>query len=287
MNIKNIFVPVDFSENAYQALEYAAQMAAACGAEITVAHIFEVRVTPDGINMPPMEYVNELTEAKEEEIKNYMERFLSKVGHPKYKDREGQVVFHTLVREGFLVSELVATATPDQYDLIIMGTKGANGIARLLWGSLTAEVMEKAKIPVLAIPQNATYDKGIQKITYATDLKLDETPNIETLRGFADQFDARLTCLHISTDTERVTEGAQRMLSLEEKFYFTPISKLDFKLLRGERVEKSLKDYLKVEEPDVIAMKPHQRNFIENLMHASMTRKMVLHTEIPLLTLRK
>lgn len=286
MNIKHIFVPVDFSENAYQALQYATQMAAACGAEVTVAHIFEIQMGPDGINMPPMEYVQDLTETKKEEITNYMERFLSKVGHPDYKTREGQVVFHTLVREGFLVSELVATATPEQYDLIIMGTKGANGIARLLWGSLTAEVMEKAEIPVLAIPNNATYDEGIKKITYATDLKLDETPNIETLRDFASQFEARLTCLHISTDTERVTEGAQRMLSLEEKFYFTPISELDFKLLRGKRVEKSLQEYLEVESPDLIAMKPHQRNFIENLMHASMTRKMVLHTDIPLLTLK-
>lgn len=287
MHIKQIFVPVDFSDNAYQALDYAAKMAADIGAEVTVAHIFEVKVTPDGINMPPIEYIQELTEAKEREIKAYMQRFLEKIGHPEYKEKSGHVTFHTLVKEGFLVSELVEIARPEDYDLIIMGTKGANGIARLLWGSVTAEVMEKAKIPVLAIPQNAAYGQnGINKIVYATDLSLDEAPNIQNLQGFSDQFDAHLTCLHISTSTERVTEGAQRMLLLEEKFYFTPISKLDFKLLRGERVEKTLEDYLAKEQPEVIAMKPHQRNFVENLLHASMTRKMVLHTKVPLLTLK-
>ncbi|MGF1534071.1 MAG: universal stress protein [Bernardetiaceae bacterium] len=285
MQLQKIFVPVDFSPNAYQALRYATAMAAQTGAAITVAHIFEIKMAPDGINMPPADYIHSLTEAKTGEIERYMATFIEQLGHPTYATDNKPIVFQTLVQEGFLVSELIALTQPGSYDLIVMGTKGANGIARLLWGTVTAEVIEKAKIPVLAVPEAADF-QNLEKIVYATDLKIDESPNIETLRSFAEIFGARLTCLHISTTAERVTEGAQRMLSLEEKFYFTPISKLDFKLLRGERVEQSLQEYLDAEQPQMIAMKPHQRGFIDNLFHASMTRKMVLHTSIPLLTLK-
>ena len=41
----------------------------------------------------------------------------------------------------------------DEFDLIVLGTHGRTGVAKALLGSVAAELLRKADIPVLVLPR--------------------------------------------------------------------------------------------------------------------------------------
>ena len=53
---------------------------------------------------------------------------------------------------GNLITALKKIIAVQKPDLIVMGTKGASGLKRILIGSNTVNVIAKTKVPVLVIP---------------------------------------------------------------------------------------------------------------------------------------
>lgn len=56
-------------------------------------------------------------------------------------------------------STLIQWAMNEDYDLLLLGTRGA-GLTRALLGSTAAEVSEDAKIPVLLMSEGAVVAQG-------------------------------------------------------------------------------------------------------------------------------
>ena len=77
---------------------------------------------------------------------------------------------------GDLVSTLKKIIKVQKPDLMVMGTKGASGLKKILIGSNTVNVISKTKVPVLVIPEVARFKnflkKGKNRIVLATDLDL-------------------------------------------------------------------------------------------------------------------
>src|SRR5207342_2350709 len=77
---------------------------------------------------------------------------------------------------GDLITVLKKIIAVQQPDLIVMGTKGASGLKRILIGSNTVNVIAKTRVPVLVIPEVARFEnffnKGKNRIVLATDLDL-------------------------------------------------------------------------------------------------------------------
>ena len=75
---------------------------------------------------------------------------------------------------GNIVTALKKIIEAEQADLIVMGTKGASGLKKILIGSNTLKVIAKIKVPVLVIPKVAQFEnflnKGKNRIVLATDL---------------------------------------------------------------------------------------------------------------------
>ncbi len=73
-----------------------------------------------------------------------------------------------MVQIGIASDEVKLLAKEKNADIIVMGMKGAGGLDKII-GSTTTNVIRKVKVPVLVIPEKATY-QAIQHITYAYDL---------------------------------------------------------------------------------------------------------------------
>lgn len=63
--------------------------------------------------------------------------------------RDRGVVTKLVVSEGDVADELLATAEEQDCCMIVMGTHGRSALARLVLGSVAAEVIERAHIPVV------------------------------------------------------------------------------------------------------------------------------------------
>ncbi len=144
MMAQRFLVPVDFSEDANQAVEYAIDLARTLGARVTLLHVIQLLPFGSGdmsVTVPGT-YIQDL----EAEITSRMQAFLERITAAGLEG--GIVVVH-----GVPFQEILETAKNQQVDLILMGTHGRTGLQYVLLGSVAEKVVRLAPCPVLVVRQ--------------------------------------------------------------------------------------------------------------------------------------
>jgi len=136
LTIHTILHPTDFSVRAQSALALACALARDHGARLIVLH---VAPTPVG-------YAEGMIPPDPEE---YLEGLRQELQQLQVPDA-GLQVERRLV-EGDPVTEILRVAEDTGSELIVMGTHGRTGLARLLMGSVAELVMRRAPCPVLTV----------------------------------------------------------------------------------------------------------------------------------------
>lgn len=133
---KHILVPIDFSPDAEEALDYACELAGAVGA---VIHLV-CALGPVGELPLSQKMVEELSA----EHRRALEQLATR--------RRRQAAFAPPVVEAADPRDLIlTTAAQIDADLIVMGTHGRRGISRLVLGSVAEDIVRRAPCPVLAV----------------------------------------------------------------------------------------------------------------------------------------
>lgn len=141
--IRRIVVPVDFSETAIKALQYAVPFAAAFDAEVVLVHVTQTFSVPVELGYLPPDLIG-----TQQELMNSARLGLKKLGAAEIGDR---VRSQVLVREGVAWQEIVAAAHETNADLIILATHGYTGVKHALLGSVAERVVRLAPCPVLVV----------------------------------------------------------------------------------------------------------------------------------------
>jgi nucleotide-binding universal stress UspA family protein len=143
--IHRILVPTDFSEHSRKALEYAFSLAQRMGASVDLLHVWEppVHVAPDAfIMMPGWEDAS---------VEKYG---LAQAGHRLHDwaepYRSSPVPLGVHLERGIPADAILRTAERG-YDLVVMGTHGRTGLARLMMGSVAQKVSTRASCPVMTV----------------------------------------------------------------------------------------------------------------------------------------
>lgn len=145
MNIRTILVPVDFSTCSMLVTQQAAGLAARLGARVVVLHVAELpadiaadtHVRPDGVDRTAADYLTSDTR----------ERLASFAAAAREAGAETDIE----VKLGPVVPTLLAAADALAADLIVIGTHGRTGIARIVLGSVAEAVAHKAHVPVMLV----------------------------------------------------------------------------------------------------------------------------------------
>ena len=144
--IKNILVPVDFSNASKHALRYACELADTFEATLHVLHAVENPYRAGGYTefyaLPP-----EFFDQVEQEARKQLETLLTREERARY----GAVLVY---RTGVPATEILDYVRAEgNIDLIVMATHGRGGVARLMMGSVADKVVRGAPCPVLTLRQ--------------------------------------------------------------------------------------------------------------------------------------
>lgn len=138
--IRTILHPTDFSERSQAAFPVACALARDHGARLIVLHVREVPVVAYGeFGQLPLEL------EPPEAIRAKLDKLIG------LRCADADVTTEHLVKTGDPAIEILATAKETHSDMIVIGTHGRTGLARLLMGSVAERVMRKAPCPVLTI----------------------------------------------------------------------------------------------------------------------------------------
>jgi nucleotide-binding universal stress UspA family protein len=139
-----IIVGVDGSEHSRQALEWAIREAGLRGAALTVLAVHQVAGNHWTGN--PELYPADLpaTEAVRRAAEDVVQKALSQAGEP------GPASVTVRAVSGMPAKELVSASSGA--DLVVVGSRGGGGFARLMLGSVSSQVVSHAACPVVVLP---------------------------------------------------------------------------------------------------------------------------------------
>lgn len=144
--VTRVLVPIDFSPSARAALEYATFLAGKFDAELTVLHVWEPPgyIGPDTLALLPVAAGQPGWDQTRAEVARDVERFMTKApARPKR--------LSIRIEAGEPSDAILAAASDGGADLIVMGTHGRTGLARLLIGSVAEAVLRRSSCPVLTL----------------------------------------------------------------------------------------------------------------------------------------
>ena len=144
--LNNVLVPLDGSQLAELAIDYALKILSLDGRLVLLSVVdlpFPTRVPFD---MPPIQTVDPTgLERSREVTRDYLR------GKAEMLRSDGWKV-ETLTETGYPEEAIVRVARNRDVDAIVMSTHGRTGLNRLLLGSVTHRVLNEAPCPVFVIP---------------------------------------------------------------------------------------------------------------------------------------
>ena len=141
LRLKNILVPIDFSECSKKALQYAIPLAREHQAALTLLYV-----------VPPIHSTGEYGAIDYAEFEANMrvngEKQLARLSADEVGD---DISTKSLVRVGSPTQEIIETARSLPADLIVISTHGLTGLKHVFLGSVAEHVVQRAPCPVFVV----------------------------------------------------------------------------------------------------------------------------------------
>ncbi len=142
--LKRILVPVDFSDCAKKALQYAIPMAKQHDASLTLLYVLPTQYAVGEFG--GLDYAS-----LEVELRVSGEKELAQLAVDEVR---GEVPTNTILRSGPPALEIIEAARELPADLIIISTHGYTGLKHVMLGSVVEHVVQKAPCPVLVVREH-------------------------------------------------------------------------------------------------------------------------------------
>lgn len=269
--MKTLLFPTDFSENAMNAMHYALAFAAKTNAEIVLLHVSEI----------PYDFASRADIALDE-MRKYAKKEMKKLLNKLQEDEAyAQVEARSILKSGSVIPVILESILDTNADMVIMGTKGASGLNRMLFGSSTAEIIRHADVPVLVVPENAEFH-DFEKIIYAIDYREDDIRIMEEMKRMADIFGISIQTIHVAEKASLQEEIMHRGFKelLRERL---PGIAFQHDLLINKSFFEAMEQYLSQHTNALLAMTHYKKPFLTSLLSTSISREMTYHTKMPLL----
>ena len=278
--MKNILVPTDFSEQAENALEVAAQIAREHNCEIYLLHMLEL----------PLELINP---ADNDTSSNDLPEaiFFMKLAHQKFsaimkKEFLKDIKVHETVEFHEAFDGIMEISKKHGCDLIVMGSSGSKGAKELFIGSNTEKVVRHSDIPVLVIKKKFDVFK-VNKVLYATNLATETASSFLEAKRFANNFKASMEVVFVNTAKKFKT--SEEIEKRREVFYDQVGATLDdipFTVRNQLNMEDGIVKYAEDAEFDVICIGTHGRKGISRFINGSLSEDLVNHAKIPVVAFK-
>lgn len=279
--MKNILIPTDFSENAWNAVRYALVL---FKNEDCVFHLLNAYI-------PAIANSRFMATTIDGGIVENTAKTYSKKGLQKLKKRISENFsnpkhsFKSISSFSFLVDEIKETIVALNVDLIVTGTKGASGIEEVFMGSNTVRIIKSIKnCPVLAVPQYFEFTAP-NEIAFATDFNRFYTKSeLKPMLDLASAFNATIRIVHVQYEIKALTELQQFNLSMLRKYlidvehYVHTISELN-------SISQTLEVFAKELDIHLLAMLNYQHSYMEKITREPVVKRLAFHTQIPLLVI--
>lgn len=181
---------------------------------------------------------------------------------------------------GPLTDTICAEAVHGQYDLVVMGTKGASGLREWLSGSDTQHVVRRCPVPVLSMMCDRS-DSPLQNLLLVGQFDDSEPHPLQALRGIQAAFGSRLHLLRILKSGENIETIRNQSVAFAVA---NQLTNYELHLHRDSGVEAGVVHFNQMHDMDLVCIGTHARQGIAAWLHGSVAEHLVNHLYKPMIT---
>lgn len=280
--MKTILLPTDFSDTTTHAFDWAQLLAKAYNATLILLHV-ETIVAPGptlpvagdlgvgsgiGLDLPDVEPIHR------SQLMALANGFQA----------EG-IRCETDLRRGAVKDVILEAAQEHNADLIITGRGHLNNFFDRLMGSSATGVARGAHCPVLVVPagdpDELDRSVNVQTIVFTTPLEFDQNESFAQVVELARRLGATLRVLHVNAENQPdIADDAEMLSQLQAAYGSEPLSA---DTIKARTVSGGIETYLDTNRPDLLVMTTRERDFLSGLLNPSLTTKLMVSTNVPLL----
>lgn len=279
--IKKILVPTDFSEEAINAMNLAAQIGRKTDAEVTLLYVLNY---PGGSAFDTM-----MSEYEDPKSNKYVQEVLKDVNEVFEKQSISEnfkgVKVIKRVQIGNPFTNISDEISQNNTDLVVIGTKGKGDTrSSNIIGSNTEKLVRRAACPVISVKEPVNLEQ-LKSIVFPTTFVNESDALAQFLLNFSQIIEAEVKMVFINTPAYFKT---QQMI---EKAYTEFIERnnvesFSFMVYNELTEEKGILHYASDIDADMIAMPTHGRRGLSHLFSGSIAEDLTHHTKRTLLTLK-
>lgn len=279
---KNILLTTDFSDNSKRAFSGAVELAKKLDGNLIVSYIvndldYIPSVSPiGGESIQSVVLQKELLDKefnrKEESLEELVENEIN------YDKAEA------LIKKGSLIDGLNEIIEENDIAFTVTTSNGESDIFEKVFGSNALSMMRNLKSPVLTLSPGAE-SFSFDNMAYAVSSFYENEKFEKEVLKLAKAFNAQIDFVHVEDSDYELYEQQENLLKAEVDY-------LNYKNLKlvmqdAENPFEGIKEYIKENKCDLLALVSHTDNIFERIFHESMVNKSLKELKTPILCYNK
>lgn len=272
--MKPVIATTDFTDVSLNAVDYAADMAVVLGADLV---LFNVCPLPVMLSELPAYGVEQMVQDALDRLTVIRETLRTRT-----HDRIGITIE---VRQGYVVPQLKNYCDESDPYAVVFGTETEHGISRFVMGATTFSAMSQLECPVIVVPAGVHF-KGIRKIGLACDFRnVTDIIPVTPIKNLVKEFHAELHVMHVDPEPGAFPlSGVPEAKDVNEIFSeLHPV----FHFMDGVDVEASISGFADKHDFDLLFVFPRKHTILSKIFQHSHSRKLVLQTHIPVMSIHE
>lgn len=276
--MKNILIPIDFSQTSLKALEVGAIVAKRINAKLVLIHMagLEEGFTKKNNSYEQAIFHTKAVSKKFEELRaaTYLKGIIVEPMLQKHLDFEG-------------ISDLAKEISAV---LIVMGSNGSKGLTEILKGSNTEKVVRHSQTPVLVVKDNDIIFAP-ERMLFVSDFQTESIPAYYRMVEIATVLKTRIEYLYVNLPDKNFKSTSQMDEILLQFFnavkHPDPVNAINTVNRYADfTVEQGVINFASVSGVDIIAIPTHGRTGLSHLLQGSISEDIANHAVMPVLTVK-
>lgn len=274
--MKNILIPTDFSNNAYNALFHSTKL---MEGQVCTFYILNVYNSFTPLQNPISS--GDISKHLENESLEGLQRVLHRI---RFDVKDAEHTFTSISKRGNIVDEISKMIDQEEIDLIVMGNSGRSEIEAIFMGSNALDVTTKIKkCPILTIPKEIDFVSP-KEIAFVTDYARPfDAGLLKPLLFIADLNKSKIVVMHINEaevlDKHQIMNKnilMEYLSPFEHSFHWMPLFKSK---------ATAINSFLQELEIDMLAMVNYEHSFLERMTREPVIKRVGFDNNIPFLVI--
>lgn len=272
--MKNIIVAMDFSTGAFNALNYAINIANTINSDILLVWVDTCSTKEFIVDL----HKNEIRRDAKIELQRIVSDKSNLLTGGKFKIK---------LRKGKVYQELALQAKASATELVVVGTHGISGFEEFWIGSNAFKIISYNPCPVISVPVDYNFERPLKTIVLPIDNSLDSLKKVPMATKLALAFQSEIHILSIyTTNLSSLKKKVDRSVMDTEKYIAKENVPYKITLVQSNNLPVSVIDYAKKVDADLVVIMTDQEKANLSVLMGDYSQKIINLSSVPIVSVK-